>query len=87
MDYTSIAILPVRFLQNYYLHIFKEILIVKSGRIKMLKKKMSLGDLCCYMHSLFTVMTSGKSFGKCKVGEIRPFQYPLRIAVFISRLI
>lgn len=61
MDYTSIAILPVRFLQNYYIHIFKEILILKSGRIKMLKKKVSLGDLCRYMHSLFTVMASGKA--------------------------
>lgn len=69
MDYTSIAILPVRFLQNCYIHIFKEILILKSGRIETLKKKMSLEDLCSYMHSLFTVMTSGKSFGKCKVGE------------------
>lgn len=53
--------MPVRFLQNYYIHIFKEILILKSGRIKMLKKKVSLGDLCRYMHSLFTVMASGKA--------------------------
>lgn len=69
MDYTSLAILPIGFLQKYYTHIFKEILILKSGRIEMLKKKVSWVDLCSYMHSLFTVMASGKSFGEYKVGE------------------